>query len=140
MIGKSKPISCVLCPRIFFGLKFNMEFLKPGNFNGLIFRDGMVFLSEIDNIIVFLPVSQNRIFQMMLLLYHNYSSETCLQLQFGTLQTLMVLNIMMLATFNATNKISNTRKILIKCYKICAKYQFLRLALHFTSSLFLALH
>lgn len=25
-----------------------MEFLEPGNFNGLIFRDGMVFLSEID--------------------------------------------------------------------------------------------
>lgn len=24
-----------------------MEFLKPGNFNGLIFRDGMVFVSEI---------------------------------------------------------------------------------------------
>ena len=27
---------------------FNMEFLEQGNFNGLIFRDGMVFLSEID--------------------------------------------------------------------------------------------
>ena len=27
---------------------FNMEFLQQGNFNGLIFRDGMVFLSEID--------------------------------------------------------------------------------------------
>ena len=25
-----------------------MEFLEPGNFNSLIFRDGMVFLSEID--------------------------------------------------------------------------------------------
>ena len=25
-----------------------MEFLKPGNFNGLIFRDGMVFVSDID--------------------------------------------------------------------------------------------
>ena len=27
---------------------FNMEFLEPNNFNGLIFRDGMVFVSEID--------------------------------------------------------------------------------------------
>ena len=27
---------------------FNMEFLEQGNFNGLILRDGMVFLSEID--------------------------------------------------------------------------------------------
>ena len=25
-----------------------MEFLKQGNFNGLIFRDGMVFVSDID--------------------------------------------------------------------------------------------
>lgn len=25
-----------------------MEFLKPGNFNGLTFRDGMVFVSDID--------------------------------------------------------------------------------------------
>ena len=25
-----------------------MEFLKPGNFNGLIFRNEMVFVSEID--------------------------------------------------------------------------------------------
>ena len=25
-----------------------MEFLEPGNFNGLIFRDGMVFISDID--------------------------------------------------------------------------------------------
>ena len=25
-----------------------MKFLEPGNFNGLIFRDGMVFISEID--------------------------------------------------------------------------------------------
>ncbi len=25
-----------------------MEFLKEGNFNGLIFRDGMVFVSDID--------------------------------------------------------------------------------------------
>jgi hypothetical protein len=23
-----------------------MEFLKPGNFNGLIFKDGMVYVSE----------------------------------------------------------------------------------------------
>ena len=27
---------------------FNMEFLELGNFNGLIFRDGMVFISDID--------------------------------------------------------------------------------------------
>ena len=25
-----------------------MKFLEPGNINGLIFRDGMVFISEID--------------------------------------------------------------------------------------------
>ena len=25
-----------------------MNFLEPGNFNGLTFRDGMVFLSDID--------------------------------------------------------------------------------------------
>ena len=25
-----------------------MRFLEPGNFNGLIFRDGMVFVSDID--------------------------------------------------------------------------------------------
>ena len=25
-----------------------MEFLEQGNFNGLIFRDGMVFVSDID--------------------------------------------------------------------------------------------
>ena len=25
-----------------------MQFLEPGNFNGLIFRDGMVFVSDID--------------------------------------------------------------------------------------------
>ena len=25
-----------------------MEFLKPGNFNGLIFRNGMVFVSDIN--------------------------------------------------------------------------------------------
>lgn len=30
-----------------------MEFLKPGNFNGLIFRDGMVFISEIDKWVTF---------------------------------------------------------------------------------------
>ena len=28
-----------------------MQFLEPGNFNGLIFRDGMVFLSDIDKCI-----------------------------------------------------------------------------------------
>ena len=26
----------------------NMEFLEQGNFNGLIFRDGMIFVSDID--------------------------------------------------------------------------------------------
>jgi hypothetical protein len=26
----------------------NMQFLEQGNFNGLIFRDGMVFISDID--------------------------------------------------------------------------------------------
>lgn len=27
---------------------FNMEFLEQGNFNGLIFRNGMIFVSDID--------------------------------------------------------------------------------------------
>jgi len=30
-----------------------MRFLEPGNFNGLIFRDGMVFVSDIDKWITF---------------------------------------------------------------------------------------
>jgi hypothetical protein len=25
-----------------------MEFLKPGNFNGLIFKDGLVYVSEVN--------------------------------------------------------------------------------------------
>ena len=38
-----------------------MEFLEPGNFNGLIFRDGMVLLSDIDK---WIPREEYEAFKM----------------------------------------------------------------------------
>ena len=36
-----------------------MRFLEPGNFNGLIFKDGMVYVSEIDKWITKEEYEQN---------------------------------------------------------------------------------